>query len=485
MNKVNGVLKVLLGLLFLSVTVYAQSQQTGKGTFTFDSMEHDYGDIPENGGPATHTFKIINTGNSPLVIKQVSASCGCTTPDWTKSAIGSQSSGEIKVSYDPKGRPGLFAKTITVLCDNADPVYLTIKGNVKNDIEVAKKKVPVLTFKNPTHDFGSVGENDGFAEHTFTFVNTGDAPLIISTVSASCGCTRPEWTNIPVEPGKEGEVTIAFNPLGRIGNFNKTATVYTNEDDGYKRHKLTILGIVVDKPSENPYLVYTDTVGGIGIEDNNLIFDNVKYIGPNKKISYIKNYNSETAYFSWENVPDYITVVSPDSLKADWPGQIDVFIDKDKILDKRGRHTDRLALTIKNNQGEILGNDFIAVTANYLDDFSKLSPLKIVNSPSLNIENTMIHFGELKRGNVNKQLVLTNKGKNELILHSVTSEDPRVHFPNLTGKKLNQGESITVNLTIKTKELGSKNINTDIHVISNDPKGPVRLINVTAQKAKK
>jgi Protein of unknown function (DUF1573). len=391
MNKVNGVLKVLLGLLIFSCTVYAQNQQTGKSTSASDS----------------------------------------------------------------------------------------------NDTEAAKKKSPELTFKNPTHDFGSIGENDGFAEHTFTFVNTGDAPLVVSTVSASCGCTKPVWTNIPIEPGKEGEITIAFNPLGRIGNFNKYATVYTNEEDGYKRHRLTILGVVVDKPGENPNLVYIDTIGGLGIEDNIIKFDNVKYIGPNKKISYIKNYNSEAAYLSWENVPDYITVASPDSLKADWPGQIEIYIDKDKILDKRGRHTVQLALTVKNNQGKILGSDNIAITANYLDDFSKLSPLKIVNSPSLDIENTMIHFGELKRGNASKQLVLKNKGKNELIFHSITSEDPRVRFPNLTGKKLNQGESITVNLIIKTKELGSKDINTDIYVVSNDPKGPVRLINVTAQKAKK
>jgi Protein of unknown function (DUF1573). len=484
MNKVNGVLKVLLGFLIISGTVYAQNQQTGKNTFIFDSMEYDYGDVSEDGGLATHTFKILNTGNSPLVIKQVTATCGCTTPEWTKSAIGSQLSGEIKVSYNPKGRPGPFTKSITVYCENADPVQLTIKGVVKN-IEVAKKKLPVLTFKNPTHDFGSIGENDGFAEHTFSFVNTGDAPLVISTITASCGCTRPEWSKEPIEPGKEGFIIIAFNPQGRVGNFNKTATVYTNEDDGYKRHKLTILGVVVDKPVENPNIVYVDTTGGVGIENNKLIFDNVKYSGSNKRISYIKNYNSEAAYFSWENVPDYITVVCPDSLKADWPGQFDVYIDDSKIADKRGHYTDNLSLTIKNRDGKILGSENIAVTANYLDDFNKLSPVKIVNSPSLDIENTMIHFGDLKRGNANKQLVLKNKGKNDLILYSVTSDDTRVHFPDLTGKTLAQGETLTVNLTIKTKELGSGNINTDIHVVSNDPKGPVRLIKVTAQKAKK
>ena len=482
MNKVNVVLKVLLGFLIISGTVYAQNQPTGKSTFTFDSMEHDYGDISEEGGLATHIFRLINTGSSPLVIKQVTASCGCTTPDWTKSAIGSQKSGDITVSYDPKGRPGPFTKTITVFCENADPVQLTIKGTVKDNVE--KKKLPELTFKESIYDFGAIGESDGYAEHIFTFVNTGDAPLTVSRVTASCGCTRPDWTNVPIEPGMEGNVIIAFDPRGRIGNFNKTATVYTNEDDGFKRHKLTIIGVVEDKPAENPYTIYVDTIGGIGVEENNLIFDNIKFSSQNKKMVSLKNYNSEAAYISWGNVPDYITVFGPDSLKADWPGEISILIDETKISDKRGRCTDKLLLTVKNRDGKILGADNVAVTANYIDDFNSLSPLKIVNSPSLEIENTMIQFGEIKKGNVNKQLVFTNKGKYDLIFHSVTSEDPRVHFPDLKEKTLKQGESLKINVTIKSKELGSGNINTDIYVVCNDPKGPVRRINVTAQKAK-
>ncbi|MDR2917595.1 MAG: DUF1573 domain-containing protein [Tannerella sp.] len=487
-------LKTFLGFLFISCLVSAQNQTAGvntvKAAFTLDNNIYDYGNIPEDGGLANHTFTIKNTGDAPLIVKQVVASCGCTTPSWTKDPIASGKTGEIKVAYNPNGRPGPFSKTISVYCENADPVQLTIKGNVekKSDDNV---KTPVFSPVETSHNFGSIGENDGYAEHFFKFKNTGNAPLSITRVQASCGCTKPEWTQTPVEPGQEGVIIITFNPKGRIGNFNKSATVYTNEEGGYKRHKLTITGIVTEKPGENPYITYVDTIGGVGVENNRLIYKTFNASGPNKLATYIKNYNSETVYFSWEDVPDYITVNSPDSLKADWSGEIVVTIDGIKTSDKRGRITDKLVWKVKNKEGQTLGNSNLSATVNYIDNFYKLSPLQSVSAPSLEIKNTQLEFGEVKNGflgifggSASKQLILINNGKSDLIIHSVSSDDLRISLPDLKGKTIKAGESLTVNVTIKAKELESENLDTDIYVICNDPKGPVRLIRVTAQKAK-
>ncbi len=487
-------LKTLLGFLFISCLVSAQNQTAGintvKAAFTLDNNVYDYGNIPEDGGLANHTFTIKNTGDAPLIVKQVVASCGCTTPNWTKDPIASGKTGEIKVAYNPSGRPGPFSKTISVYCENADPVQLTIKGNVEKKSEDVVK-APVFSPVETSHDFGSIGESDGYAEYIFRFKNTGNAPLSISRVQASCGCTKPEWTQAPVEPGQEGVIIITFNPKGRIGNFNKSATVYTNEEDGYKRHKLTITGIVTEKPGENPYITYVDTIGGIGIENKNFIYKTFTTSGPNKLGTHIKNYNTETVYFSWENIPDYITVSSPDSLKADWPGEIDVAIDGIKTSDRRGRIADKLTWKVKNEKGQTLGSGNISATVNYIDDFNKLSPLQSVSAPSLEIKSTQLEFGEVKSGflgmfggSASKQIILTNTGKSDLILHSVSSDDSRVNLPDLKGKAIKAGESFSVNVTIKAKELESENIDTDIYVICNDPKGPIRRIKVTAEKAK-
>ena len=486
MNKVTKNLKIILWFLIVSCTAYAQNQpanSTQKATFTIDKNSHDYGTIPEDGGLASHTFIITNTGKTPLVINKVVASCGCTSPDWTKTPIAPGKTGEVKIAYNPQGRPGAFKKVISVHCNNADPVQLVITGTVgKNTADTPR--IPVFAPTKTSHDFGTIGENDGYAQHIFTFKNTGGAPLVISRVTASCGCTKPEWPQQPIQPGQEGSIIIMYNPQGRPGNFNKTATVYTNESDGYKRHTLTIHGVVIDKPSDKAYVQYVDTIGNIGIEKKNITHKVLNNNELNKDLINIKNYNTEAVYFSWDNVPDHITINGPESLKADWPGEVYVIVDGSKTSEKRGRITDKFGMTVKDGNGNILGRETFTVTANYLDDFSTLSPLQKISASSIEINNTRLEFGVIKKGKVVKEFVITNSGKSNLIIHSLSSEDPRVVFPDVNGKTIEAGASLTVKVTIKAKDLNSGDINTDIYVVSNAPKTPVRMILVTAKNGK-
>ena len=340
-------------------------------------------------------------------------------------------------------------------------------------------KGPKFTPNELSFDFGAIGENDGYAEHTFKFKNTGSAPLIITNVQATCGCTKPEWSNAPIEPGKEGFIIITFNPKGRLGPINKTATVYTNETEGMRRYNLLLKGLVVEKPSD-PWATFLDTIGGVGIEKKTL-FLKAFYPGIINQIpAYIKNFNKETVYLSWGNVPDHMTIKAPDSLKAEWPGEIVINIDGVKAAQKRGRITDKITWTIKNKEGKMLGSQPVLVTVNYIDDFSKLSPLQNVNAPSLDLKNTLIEYGKIK-STTSRPVILSNTGKSDLIIHSISCDDERIQLPALKGKTIKAGESFTVNVTLRAKEL-LKNLDTTVFVVCNDPKGPVRLIRVTAEK---
>jgi hypothetical protein len=78
--------------------------------------------------------------------------------------------------------------------------------------------------------------------YEFKFTNTGDIPLVISTVQASCGCTVTSYTKDPIAPGADGYVKATYNAAG-IGQFTKTVTVNANTEDGVA--KLTIKGEVV------------------------------------------------------------------------------------------------------------------------------------------------------------------------------------------------------------------------------------------------
>ncbi|MCC8154829.1 MAG: DUF1573 domain-containing protein [Tannerellaceae bacterium] len=118
---------IFLAVLLATGNVFAQDGAQIEAYKT----SHDFGEIKESDGEATHTFVIKNTGTAPLVITRVVASCGCTTPEWTQEPIAAGQSGEVKVTYDPKGRPGPFTKSINIYSNGKKGSYvLTIRGEV-------------------------------------------------------------------------------------------------------------------------------------------------------------------------------------------------------------------------------------------------------------------------------------------------------------------------------------------------------------------
>lgn len=73
---------------------------------------------------------------------------------------------------------------------------------------------PVMTFDKTEHDFGTLAQGTN-VEHLFTFTNTGTAPLVISEAKGSCGCTVPQFTKDPIQPGQKGEMLVKFNGSGQ------------------------------------------------------------------------------------------------------------------------------------------------------------------------------------------------------------------------------------------------------------------------------
>ena len=118
--------KLFFVFAFLFVATFANAQ----GVIKFKSESHDFGKI-EEGVQATHTFEFTNTGTAPVVISNAQASCGCTTPDWTKEPVMPGKTGKVTASFNSQGRPNNFSKTVTVISNSETPqIVLTIKGDV-------------------------------------------------------------------------------------------------------------------------------------------------------------------------------------------------------------------------------------------------------------------------------------------------------------------------------------------------------------------
>ena len=106
---------------------------TNGAKIRFEQMEHQYGTI-QKGGNGDCQFIFWNDGNEPLILQNVKASCGCTTPSYTQKPVMPGQSGVIKVHYNTNNVGG-FSKTVTVTSNAVDNprVTLRIKGNVKQD----------------------------------------------------------------------------------------------------------------------------------------------------------------------------------------------------------------------------------------------------------------------------------------------------------------------------------------------------------------
>jgi hypothetical protein len=103
-----------------------------------------------------------------------------------------------------------------------------------------------IKFNKTVHDFGELTQGDK-AEVEFVFTNTGDAPLLLSNVRSTCGCTVPTWPREPVMPNTTASIKVKYDS-NRIGGINKQVTVESNATNGAVYLKVT--GNISKKPEE-------------------------------------------------------------------------------------------------------------------------------------------------------------------------------------------------------------------------------------------
>jgi uncharacterized protein (DUF58 family) len=136
--------------------------------------------------------------------------------------------------------------SFTACNDNASAKVDQSKKEVAEQRDSKAQSFPEMEFDEKEHDFGTVEEGE-VVEHTFTFTNTGEAPLIVSDASASCGCTVPTWTKEAIAPGETGEMLVKFNTRGKPNQQMKAVRIVANTKSG--RETIRIKAFVNPKNS--------------------------------------------------------------------------------------------------------------------------------------------------------------------------------------------------------------------------------------------
>lgn len=204
----------------------------------FKAKIYDFGEVVESLGNVEYDFTFTNLANRPMRILNVQASCGCTTPGWTKETIAASGSGFIKVSFDPKGKPGYFNKTLTVTTDiEKNPIVLTIKGNVvdkKSDGDELKVALGNLRVKSNSVTLGKVFVNKPAIAQEFKIQNAGAESLTIKRVNSPAYIKL--ITPVTLQAGEIRMLTLNYDAktLNRYGFIADRIELVTTEADSIK-----------------------------------------------------------------------------------------------------------------------------------------------------------------------------------------------------------------------------------------------------------
>ncbi len=217
MNIIKSFLLPAILILFGFTSAEAIAQQKG-ANMSFDNIEHNFGDIEEEAGPVSHTFRFRNTGSIPLIIHDVKSSCGCTTPAYSREPVLPGAEGYIKATYDPKNRPHGFEKAISIKT-NAEPstIALKIKGNViprdKGLEELYPFDVNGIRLKSNHISFTKLYNNQKDSR-SVEIINDSDAPLELGFNDVP-GYIQLKAVPAKLAPGEKGKITATYDASQR------------------------------------------------------------------------------------------------------------------------------------------------------------------------------------------------------------------------------------------------------------------------------
>jgi len=329
---------------------------------------------------------------------------------------------------------------------------------------------PSIMFKKINHNFGTINEAEGSVEYRFEFTNNGSQPLVIHDVTTTCGCTVPEWSREPIQPGAGGSILVKYSP-DRPGAFRKMITVKSNAREASTN--LYVVGLVNPKPKSIADQ-YPIRMGQIRFKSNHIaMLDVVKGVVKSDTLEFFNESESPVKVSLPEHGPHVSFRIEPEVTPGGSQGMVIAFYDAAKT-ETWGYQIEKVSVFFND---EPYTNNFLAVSATIGEDFSKLSKVDIANAPKAVFDSDLFNFGDLEPGKeVRHDFVLKNEGKNPLIIRDIsttcgcTASEPGTYT-------IPGGESTVISSTFNSTGKTGRQFHT-ITLILNDPEHPSIMLRV-------
>ena len=326
----------------------------------------------------------------------------------------------------------------------------------------SQQKEPTISFVNEEYDFGEIKEEDGKVTHSFEFTNTGALPLVIYDVKPTCGCTTPQWSKEPVQPGAKGFIDATFDPKRRPGKFNKGITVKSNSSNGLVVLRIKGDVIAKEKTIEDfyPYLS-----GSLRFKSSNFAFSKVIFNQQITKTFETVNISDQPIEISFKSVPKHLEITcEPNIIKPQEKATIKIVYDP-VIKNDWDFVMDRIYIL---QNGKEVGKNRFNVSATIVEDFSSLSEEDLLNAPVIEFDHKSFDFGTIKQqSKVVHEYPFKNTGKTDLIIRKVkascgcTAVEPSKNI-------IKPGESSYIKAIFNVGQRKDKQ-SKSITVITNDP----------------
>ncbi len=208
------------GILVVGAFILQWGAVYGQAKIKFERIRHDFGEIKEEEGVVATVFKFENTGTKPLLLKSVKATCGCTTPIWSRDSVSPGYYGFIKVEYNPLGRPGILRKEVHVETNGSpSSVKLAIVGRVTPRPKGPQDYYPFeegsLRFRTNHLTFGSINDDETKTESTILY-NQGRKVIKFSKSKSKVPShLMPKMSKSVLVPGDTLTLWVTYNASAR------------------------------------------------------------------------------------------------------------------------------------------------------------------------------------------------------------------------------------------------------------------------------
>ncbi|MFY7918541.1 MAG: DUF1573 domain-containing protein [Chryseotalea sp.] len=336
-------------------------------------------------------------------------------------------------------------------------------------VSVVAQRKETIQFDSKEHDFGIIKETGGLAVHRFEFTNFSLFPVKIVTVTASCGCTSPDWTKEIIEPGKTGSITASFDPRGRPGYFSKTIEVKTDADANV--YVLTIKGTVSTNADAERF---KESIGSLQFISTAINMGRVKMSNDwLYKDFEIRNASKEVLMLKYSSLPHYITIdFFPKQIPAQTQAVLRVGFNPKK-KNQYGFLQESISIETSEKEEAVKALTFFATVE---ENFEGLTPDDKVKAPRIYADNK-IDLGNYNGQNIKSRFTITNAGKSPLKLLAVQPNCTCIQFDSLP-EKIEAGKSVQINFTF-SGEHRKGTLQKFITLYTNDPNKPVERVMVT------